>query len=280
MSSRLNDEHTTETAAAVEAGQMLALPSPLDEEGRFYSVLVPDGASQVIVDLELQRESFREAPRRIKGNQLVADADSFVAYFNAHTQAGTECWADHESCSVTGVLNGDAPGEPAWRDHRISYQLHATNSWRAWLARDGKTLPQVEFAEFVEEHLLDFRDPDGATMLEIATSIKAHRTAEFQSSKRLSNGDTGLVYVEETTGTSGRNGQLEIPETFALGLQLFEGGLPYAVEARLRWRMDGGKLVLGFKLNDPEQLTRDAFEDVTADIGSRIAVPLWRGKVR
>jgi uncharacterized protein YfdQ (DUF2303 family) len=240
-------------------------PQPL-EEGAVYAVTVPDGGRVEILDRDL--DQYRAYPRRTTGRFTVRTPASLVAYLAKHGLEETELWADLDRRSVTAVINAHrgADSVPGWGDHRATLQLVTTASWDAWAGNDGKLLDQVAFAEFIEQRLPDFQDPTGADVLELAQSFQAARSGKFESSKRLTSGETTLVWVENTAAAAGKSGEIAIPDVLSLGLQPFHNGPLYKVTARFRYRMYDGRLTLGYVLERPEDVLKVAFDEVVTAI--------------
>ncbi|KFG08127.1 hypothetical protein IQ61_15435 [Streptomyces scabiei] len=244
------------------------------ELGNVYVVATANGEVQTI---DLTGDRYKDFPARKYGAVVVRDAVSFLAYWAKHSDTSSEVYADAEKLTVTAVLDAHHPETARWGGHRLSLQLRATDAWKQWLALDGKLMDQERFAEFIEDHLPELLEPNSATMLEIAQSISGVAKAEFQSGTRLSSGERRLAYVETVTAKAGQKGELVIPETFVIGLVPFEGSEGYKLTARLRYRINGGPLQLGYKLERPADVLRTAFEDVVKAIGAEIDTPVMNG---
>lgn len=278
------DQTHNDTQAIVDVALASAEPSPL-AEGRDYVVMVPAGGHVERIDNDL--DIYRDRPRRKVGRVVVHDAASFVAYLDKHAVADTEVWADVPAARLVGVVNAHGPsdasvaerpwGRAGWGDHRVDLVLHPTPAWKAWAAKDRVMLGQVDFAEHVEDRLVDFVAPTGADMLELAQSFHATRSVKFDSSQRLASSETQLRYHEETEAKAGRRGDLAIPDTFELGLTPFEGAPAYRVTARLRYRITDGVLRLGYVLDRPEDVLRSAFLDIVEAVEQRIDQTVLRG---
>jgi uncharacterized protein YfdQ (DUF2303 family) len=281
----LNDVQTI-----VDTATLAAEPSILDPTNRFHSVLVPDGASLEVIDIEKHLDKYRDRPRRKTGLVSVHDAPAFIAYLTKHALPETEVWADLANQQLVAVINANegidagaiaatstVEGPAGWADHRAQLVLRKTPAWTAWATNDRKFLTQTTFAEHVEERLPDFASPSGADMLELAQSFKAHTRVEFEASRRLSSGQTTLVYREEGTATAGKKGDITIPDIFTLGLAPFDGCEGYKVQARFRYRITDGNLSLGYVLERPEDILRAAFSDIVADVDGGINATIWHG---
>lgn len=246
-------------------------PPRLLETGQVSAVSVPAGGSVALIDLT--GDQHQERPLRKSGTTVVRDADSFVTYVEKHHTEGTEIYADTTNHTVTAVLNAhDSMSDlPNWCDHLVRFETVKTKSWKEWTGVDGQQLRQEQFAEFIEDHTLDVRSPSSAEMLEVAQSLIVNRSVAFESTKRLQDGRTAFQYREESAAKAGQTGELEIPEELELVLQPFEGAAPQLVTARFRYRLNGGNLTLGYKLNRPDDVIRSSFDDIVAIIGEKAA---------
>lgn len=219
-------------------------------------------------------ERWLDFPDRPRGTATLHDPVDFTAYVNRLRTTASTVWGDEQRDRFTAVFNdhedtasGDVAG---WRDHTAVLQLQPDPDWRAFLAADGIYSPQIEFGEFLQDYVAAFVEPDGATLLEVATSFKAHRKAEFSSAVDLDTGDLQLTYNEETSTKTTRTGQIEVPRQFVVQLSPFLGYPPVKLQARLRWFIDSGQLRMGFKLHRPDLVKRQAFADIRATVADRV----------
>jgi uncharacterized protein YfdQ (DUF2303 family) len=263
---------TSVQAVAALAQQALA---PKDvEPGRIYLVATANGAVQTV---DLTGPEYTGHVARKTGRTTVRDAASFLTYYAKHKDDATEVYSDVEQLSVTAVLNAHSAEDADFGDHRLILGLRRTKAWTEWLDLDGHLVDQDKFANFLEDHLVHLVEPDAATMLEIAQSIKATTKAEFQSSSRLQSGERKFSYVEDTKASAGAKGDLTIPETFKIAVPPFEGADAYSMTARFKYRTDRGQLALGFKLEQPEERAKAAFADVLKAIGEGVDTPILNG---
>lgn len=232
-------------------------------QDRALSLLVPEGYQHERIDLE----RYDDKPRRKRGDVTLHDAASFALYFRQHETSGTAVYADVRKLTVEAVINGhghsagDRADGPGWGDHRAKLALRHSHEWRTWTANEGLS-GQKEFAEFIEDNYADIHEPDHATMLEIASSIEASSTGQFEGRHRLQDGSVALRYTEQVDARAGQKGDLTIPETFTVGLRVFEGSEPVKMTARLRYRIREGKLAIGYKLERLDDVKERAFENV------------------
>lgn len=262
----------TELATLVEAIEVgAALGAPKDTGIGSYAV-VPEG-----YDLR-SLEEFQANPNRKTGKATMDDAGSFIRYFNAHASEHSQIYAKQNPPVFIGVLDEHETNKAGWRDHRVVYACPFSPEWKEWTANDKKTMKQAEFADFIERNLPDIVEPEGADMLEISRSLQAKKKVNFSSGIRLSNGEQELTYEEEIQGTTAK-GKLHIPELFKIGVQVLEGGEPYAVECRLRYRINDAALVMWYELVRPHKIIEDAVSAVWETIAVETNRRIYRGSI-
>jgi uncharacterized protein YfdQ (DUF2303 family) len=260
---------TGDLQAVIDTAQEAATADLL-EEGQSYAQIIPAGA-------RLERFTTDErllAPRRKTGTVTLFDATSFAAYvLKHHEDDRTELYADPTKPGVVAVLNGhgsrpDADVDPdtGWGDHRAVLTFRETVAWKRWVARNGVLGTQSDFAEHIEESLPEIIEPAAADMLELAQSFQANTRVAFESAKDLGSGQRALVYRESVEATAGTKGEITIPKEFVIGVAPYEGSAPYRVTARLRYRLSNGSLSIGYVLDRPEDVLRNAFDDVLVQV--------------
>lgn len=269
----------------VDSALAAAEPKPLGPN-RFHVVTAPAGATIRLIDTDVELDNFAERPRRKSGTYAVHDAESFCAYLAKHGlgQHTTEVWADVTKSRVVGVINahlgttGDGVEDYAgWADHRVTYDVAFTEAWKTWVKFDGQLLAQSEFAELIEERAVDIIEPSAADMLELAQHFHATTGVSYESSKLLSNGERQFEYKETVDAKAGKRGQLEIPKAFTIAVTPFEGAATYRIIARFRYRITDGNLRIGYRLERPNDLVRDAFLGVVHKIAEGVDAPVFRG---
>ena len=239
---------------------------------------------------ELEKiEDPTKPPAIIEKTVSFETMDSFLDYFNRFANESSTILANRDEGSFKGILDHpNSSGETDHEKHIAKYACPKTVEWSTWLASNKKVLSQHDFAKFIEDNINEIMVPDGsatdtkyptgAEMLEIAMTLSNDKKVRFSSGLRLDNGQVQLSYHEEIDGKAGTSGQLQIPQLFNLGIKLYEGGEPYAIEARFRYRISEGQLSMWYELVRPHKVIESAFDDIYIKIKEGIETGhIYRG---
>lgn len=222
-------------------------------------------------------ERLLPAPEDTRGKATLEDLDSFIQYVKERRVDESRIFAEMEDCRVTAILDFHDGFDPAWCHDLAVFQPEKTREWERWTKNDNLQIRQAQFAEFVEDNLGNIVNPAGAVLLEMARSLTAKKSVDFKSGINLENGDIQLQYEETTEAKAGIKGQLVIPSEITLALTPFAGAPAYEVAARLRYRIDEGKLFFHYKLRTPEKIWEDAVKDAVTKIGTETGVNVFLG---
>ena len=266
----------TDMKAVIDAAVKGATPVNLASTTGVEHWYLPHGKNGVGEVVEINLEKGLNEPIRKRGTVVVFDAASFNQVIADNGDAGDiaiYCDRDPQKPSVVAVLNGHGKNGAGWGDFRAQIEFRRTPQWLKWRGLDGKMMPQAEFAEFIEDNLADIADPPGAKMLEIATYLQATRTVNFKSGVRLPSGQIQFLNMEDISAKVGA-GHMAVPETFRLGIAPLFGLAAYQIPARFRYRIEDGKLKLGFKMQRVEDVMGKLIEEVIAKIerGANVSV--------
>lgn len=261
-----------ETAAAARLGAFAADPKLIDTPDGPPVVVLNDADGSRVIDLA----DFASGPREMDCEvyETVYDPASFVRYMKRYGDPDRSLIRlDARTGRVKGTLNYlDNQAEAiGWRNHTVTLKCAATDELMAWERADEKLMTQDTFAEFVEDNQPVFIEPDAATMLELAQSMRGSVNVNWQKAVQLSNGETKFEYIEDVEAKAGKRGDLTIPVTFRIGLRLYEGGERFPIDARLRWRVNSGNLLIGYKMLRLEDVRRVAFDRITETITDELA---------
>lgn len=259
---------TENIQAAIDAGVALSGPQRLDSTLPYWSVAVPRDGHHALLELDV--EKYALAPRRTKGTYLPATVEALTAVIERHHDPDTTTiWVHPTSGRIVVVFNDASATGSGFRDHQAVLDLTPTREWRHWTHQDGNLMSQTAFAEHIEDGLPELVSPPAADMLELAQTMQATLGAEFRSAIRLQDGSVQTMYNEDLNTSAGKAGQLTIPSTFTLAIAPFLGEQPYSVSARLRYRLNAGKLTIGYRLERPETVVRDALNTIALELAAK-----------
>jgi uncharacterized protein YfdQ (DUF2303 family) len=285
-------EQNTQAIIAVsrEAGVASVIKPEEKEINGVKCLVTKDGT---IIPLRVS-ERYLEAPRRKRARVDVHDTASFINYVNRHKLDGRTTIfgnATELGGSFRAILDyhqeerrveadktksgqtdpSSTPGAVAmFGDHEISLKLETTPEWRRWVGNDRKLLTQEAFAEFIQENMSDIVKPDAGIIIDMAQLLIAKKSVAFRSGKNLKNGAINLEYSEtiEVQGTANqRSDQMEVPDSFTLGIVPFLGANGIEIGARLRFRIgDDRKLYFQYVLDRTYKVIETAFSVARRDI--------------
>lgn len=226
---------------------------------------------EVFADALDALEARDTKPRRRVGRVAFHEVDSLIQYVQRFGREDTIVYANPGTFAVEVVLNEHPKGEDntdaAWRDHRATYSCPRSPEWIAWCEHDGKPMTQEKFADFIESRLEDLRAAPGmpapTDVLTMARNLIMRTKGTFERQINPTTGASVLVNKTETD-----TGSTEIPRAFAIGVAVFEGGVPYQVEARVRLEIKEGRAAFAYVLHRRKEIERDAFQAVRAQIAS------------
>lgn len=255
-------DHTSADAIQKIADLGFDHHTPLEWETPY---LVRDSNGEVRVQVTPEKPGT--PPKYINQHFTVRDPQSFIGYLTKHVQGdGEDTEIRVQPDSVIATLDAGTRTNPGRNVHTITLRPVRDPDWNEWLRIDGELLSQEAFAEFIDDHTETILFPDGATMLEIAQSMRVNTSVEFEQGHRQMDGQVRFAWRETTDSKAGANGEIEIPATIQLALTPFKGGATYTVDARLRWRIRNKQLAIGVKLARPDLVREAAFETIITQI--------------
>lgn len=220
-------------------------------------------------------EAMLSMPVRKRGKITLNDSKSFIAYFKKHSLISSIYGQINPPCFIA-VIDDHGKSDAGWREHFAEYKCPLSEEWETWVRNNTRQMTQAEFAKFIEDNLPDVVTPPGADMLEISRSLEAKKKVNFASGIRLQNGQNELIYEEQIQGTAAK-GKLQIPEIFSLGIPVLDGGPRYKVDARLRYRINEGRLSFWYDLVRHHKVLENAVMDVWKEISEQTAQEIFNG---
>ncbi|HFZ0441281.1 TPA: YfdQ family protein [Raoultella ornithinolytica] len=243
------------------------------------SVVVPDG-----FDVK-SLESLQIAPSRIRQNTNLISPGSLIAYIQRFRDARSVVFADKTKTRIVAVLDFHQDADsPHWGMHKAVYDCPFSDEWKAWSAADGSKMNQIDFAEFLENNIQNiapvgdnYSGPSGTELLEMVLAFQETRKVEFKSVKRLQDGTCQFQYSDDKSSS----GNTKIPEKISLAIAPFHNGAAYQVDARIRYRLKDGQLILWYELIEPKKIIEHAFQEIVTDMENQLGedLPIYEGSI-
>lgn len=243
------------------------------------SVIVPEGYEVSSL------ERLQLAPSRIRQSVNLISPGSLIAYIQRFRDERSVVFADKTKTRIVAVLDfHQNAGNAAWGEHKAVYDCPFSDDWKAWTANDGSKMDQINFAEFLENNIKNvapvsegYAGPSGTELLEMVLAFQETRKSEFKSVKRLSDGTCQFQFSDEKSGS----GNTKMPEKISLAIAPFHNGAPYQVDARIRYRLRDGQLVLWYELIEPKKVVEHAFQEIVTDMESQLGeeLPIYEGSI-
>ncbi len=276
-----------------QTAQQAVLPRHLDEG--VYAILNADGGIEIreTDGYRIRREHDWERARAdtvefVHRNVTLLNVPSFIDYLARNTRdepkdvgedylycsGGLELWADIDARKITAILDG----MDGLRKHTATLTLKTSREWDEWLKVDGKLLPQVEFAQFIQDHISTIGEPSGALLVDICETLVGSTDVQWKSQQLDRSGQRQFVYEEVVNGQAGAKHDLKIPTELTLVLRPFQGSEQLLITARFRFRLSGGAVQLGVKLVEPDRVLEDAFDRVVDEVQGLVPVHVNHGR--
>ena len=252
--------------------------------------------SYSLIDLKTEADKFRDRPERRKGAAKAFTLASFINLINRHKDDGSVVFAQiaNNAPSLLGVIDyHELDHSPRFGRHTISYAFPVSPEWMAWTAKNGAALSQLDFAQWIEDHISELTTPTedekqafsdllqrtfgspheiGGLSRGLAINIENAVT----DIRTLQSGEAQIKFEEKHTGHDGK--PLKIPGLFMLAIPLFVGGASVRVPARLSYRKGGSGILWSYQLYRPEIALREALLFDLAKVASETGLPVFEGQ--
>ena len=237
-------------------------------------------------EIRTDLETLLAHPRATKAVAKFTDIASFLKYVERHAVDGSVTWCSFDpqtfALSFNTVFDEHVKEKAGWRSHRAEFKPDFSAEWKAWSGKNTKDMPQVEFAEWIQEHDEDINSstqglPTSLQMLTMATEFVANEERSLKSTARLQSGGVRLTYIADPD--AGTTESMQLFEKFAIGIPVFQGGAAWALTARLKYRLNSGAVKFRYELVRPDRVhegaAKELIEVIRAGLG---AVPLLMGQ--
>lgn len=319
----MDSNNPFETAVGLTKDMLApALISLGEMDGELVQVLV-HGEGLETLNINEYLDPLRPRPRRRKGIAKMDRLESLIAHTRRFSDKDSVIFADATPTapSITAVLNyheaaliagksDPATGEvmpaliadcplPRFGDHRGVYQFPLSDEWKAWLGGNEVVMSQAEFAEFLEDRILDVLPPPqsddesakalreiaatlngsfatAAKLMELSRGLAINIDARVKNAQTLASGEVSLQYEETHNDSKGQ--PISVPSLFVIGIPVFAFGEVYRIAVRLRYRVGGGAIKWFYSLYRIDRVLNHAVEEAAFRVADETGLPLLFGK--
>lgn len=264
------------------------------------------GLKKLVDEHRAIEDIYRDKPERRTGTAVFSDLSSFVAHTNRFADDDSALFANpggdesslNRSPTLMSVLDyhkAGATSDPRFGKHRGQYVFPLSEEWKAWVSKNEKLMTIGEFAQFLEDRLLDIVEPKHAMQnakdfsakvgAELAASLELLRVSrsltvyDHQKCTNAVNPSTGEVqFTFESEHTNQKGGKLNVPTAFLIGIPLFRSSSDlYQIPARLRYRKTEHVVQFFYSLYKPARIFDAAFKDACDRAAEETGKPLFLG---
>lgn len=263
-------------------------------------------------------DKYLSAPRRRNGTAQLDSIDSFIDHTNRFKTGSSAIFLSNSDLGprLTTVLNyhhesATTPDAlPDFGDHRSFYKFPYSEEWLKWSDIDGKILDTLDFAEFIDERLIDIMPPNDTLLRlteapepseidqvlsrmlkaqrgrigqpedlqELSQGIRVHSTEDVQHTIKIETGEAKLQISAVHESTTNRAGdKIDIPTMFLIGIPVFQRDARYEIPVRLRYRKRGDHIIWSFHMLRPDIFFDDATQQAGKMAAKATGLPLFYG---
>ena len=251
-------------------------------------------------------DEWRQCPERRKGNAIMLSANSLIDHCNRFSCNDSVLFCDDgDRPSITVVYNyhqrtvlddGDVndDADPGFGDDRARYAFPISDEWKAWAGANGKSLDAIDFAEFLEERIMDVMPVDAEAkddptvqmlggrlagpdkIMDLSRGVKVFAVNDVETKLNLSSGEATLVSKEQHRDDKGN--PVKLPNLFHIFVPIFSGGAAVKVLVRLRYRMRGGRVDWSFMLHNADRVMAEAVHADAQMVAEQTGLTLFFGR--
>ena len=267
---------------------------PYDSTRALVGFTVEPGGGAKQFDVAAVIEKFRPAPLRTIGTAQAFSLTSFINLVNRHKGEDSAVFGKilDDQPSFTAVVDYFQDEGTNWAEHLIVYNFPISPEWKAWTAANGKAMSQIEFGQFLEDHIIELSDPtedereqfrtllstefgSPSQIMALSRGLVVNEASRFENANVLQTGETKLKF--ETTHLNENGDKLTVPGLFMVAIPLFIDGAEIRIAARLRYRKAGGSLTWFYNLYRPHVVMRNRLVEDLAHVGEATALPTFEG---
>lgn len=263
-------------------------------------------------------DEYRQYPLFRQGTSKHTRLESFIALVNRFCGVNSVIYADESPTApkLTAVFDyhpdnadvvppaddDDEDGRPFVHPiqpmrHRASYAFPLSDEWLAWFKNNGVVMKMVDFASFLEDHIVDISADDAeefspgarkfvqanrgrlatpTNLFEIARGLKIYENSVVKEVRNLSTGEAQITFDSEHTDGDGK--PLSLPTMFSIVIPVFaRSQIADRLVAKFRYRKTDSGIVFWYELWRPDLTFQAAFDEACQKVTDDTGLPLYMG---
>ena len=250
-----------------------------DKLGEGLPPMVPaiwDRTGQTLHSVKRLIDEYKSVPDRKRGVAKVKTFDSFVEMTNRHKTDDSVIFVDSswQSPRFTTVVDYHTKtgGFADNLRHRISYTFPLSDEWQFWTKFNDQPFAQADFASLLEDRMPDLASPSDeerrhwegemktimatpSELLTLSRGLEINVEANVKSHQNLQTGEKSIVFTEDHKDADGK--PIKVPGMFMVSVPPFFMGEKVNIPARLRYRVQGGKITWRYTLFRPDLIVTE-----------------------
>ena len=246
-------------------------------------------------------DKLLEKPRRKTGTITATSHESFNEIVKAHKEGSSAIFVNGDTGAFTAVLNfhDKAADGQRFGDLRVSYTPKKSKVWETWNAKSAQNMIVPDFADFIDEHILDITEPPPvdsdneadlrlrdlaksfsttiapkAKLIEVSRGLRIHSNDEMETVVNTNSGETAIQFKNEHKDATGN--RLEVPGLFCIAVPVFDRGVVYRLPVRFKYRAKGA-VVFSYTLLNGDKAIENAIAEMVTTTRAATELPVFYG---
>lgn len=247
-------------------------------------------------------DKYRTTPIDRVGTAKLTTLESYIEHSNRFKVESSVVFAcdDMAHAKLITIFDYhagiDSGGATANLKHKAEYAFPFSDEWKAWHGKNAEPMSMAQFAQFLEDRIVDI-DANGeptsdeakafvtaingklaspSKLIELARNLQVYENSTLKEARNLSSGEGQLTFTSEHVDADGR--PLSIPNLFMILIPVFARSPDYyRLLARLRYRKANGGVVFWYELWRADLAFEQAFTEACNQVRERTGLPLFIG---
>lgn len=299
-----NNEHEVDAIARIVAGHMTVQQVALRRGNSGDAPVLAVPKDLKLESVKALLDEYLERPERKSGTSQHLTLDSFVQHVNRFKnpegmeQSVLFAWLGDEDSdpALTCIYDYHEPGKgrAGWGEYQAYYSFPVSDEWAAWSGVAEEAMSQADFAEFLEDHIVDVSAPEEAgenvrliaqalgselaspaQLMALARGLTVNVGRRVTNAHVLSSGESQIAFQEDHTDETGH--PLRVPSVFQIAIPVFEDGGPWQLPIRLRYRVQGGTITWRIQPHRMDETLRGVMKIACDQAAQQTELPLYWG---